>query len=652
MKLRLHPFLLAGLLAATAGQLAAQEFHGEMIATTLVENGAPVRLELIVFPPARGTAPFPTVVFNHGSTGTGSDPALFTKTWVSFEAARFFTARGWMVVFPQRRGRGKSDGLYDEGFTPNRSGYTCEPARSLAGLERALVDLDEVVRHLRTRADVDPRHLLIAGQSRGGILAVTYAGTRPAVFLGAVNFVGGWMSDTCPNPTAINTVSFARGGASPRPTLWLYAENDSFYRLSHSRQNFSAFTAAGGQGHFQVFTPAPGVNGHFLIDFPAQWADAADDFLATLPRRAPTVQVLGAATPPGPDQPLNLGVAADGERTAHQWFRDGAPLDGATAAQLTLPGLEPATAGLYAATVTAADGTTTTAAPHLLAPLLATKTSGTATEVLTDVLHPNRQRYDQVLLTGPAAAVTADPGQVVRLSYLDPTDDIVQVEFSGAGTLTLTLAADPRAPPAPPLLYHQPTVAYPRGHATLLLTGADKTTNLSVFTVGRLTAFDPTGAWDAAAPISATNRPENNGNPLFRADATYDGVADLAFLAISSPTGRFGGVRAANAHFSSTRGFTGLHAPGIRFSGPVFVGDLTAAGEATPVLLLGGADDVRITGGDLRQANARAVQLSGITTLRFTAGVNSHGLALPAQANLARLEQAGVDVTAQVARGP
>lgn len=279
--------------AVLAPPAAAQSFTAELVPSSLVENGRPVSLEFVTYAPP-GPGPFPTVVFHHGSTGSGTDPALFTQTWHSPTIATWFTARGWQVVFPQRRGRGRSDGLYDEGFAPNRAaGYTCEPARSLAGLERALVDADEIARLLALRPSVDSRRLLVAGQSRGGILAVVHAGVRPDLYLGALNFVGGWMSDGCPNPTAINTVSFARGGAFPGPTAWIYGENDPFYSLAHSRTNHAAFAAAGGRGAFTTLALGPGQNGHNAFLFPGLWGPVVEDLLRRLP--AP-VAAPGAAT--------------------------------------------------------------------------------------------------------------------------------------------------------------------------------------------------------------------------------------------------------------------------------------------------------------------------------------------------------------------
>jgi hypothetical protein len=91
----------------------------------------------------------------------------------------------------------------------------------------------------------------------------------------------------------------------------------------------------------------------------------------------------------------------------------------------------------------------------------------------------------------------------------------------------------------------------------------------------------------------------------------------------------------------------------VQFTGPVYVGDISAFDEADPVLQLGGADgDTLIAGGDLFQTNGRAVKVSGLTQLKFVAGATSHGIMLPAQPNQARLEQNGADVTHQIVVNP
>jgi dienelactone hydrolase len=142
-------------------------------------------LELVVAKPQH-QGPYPTIVFNHGSTGRGHNKTFYSRTWCPPVAANYFVERGWMILFPQRRGRGKSGGSYGEGLAPDGSGYSCNVEIALAGFERAVENLDSVVRHLRERPDVDQSQLAIGGASRGGILSIAYAGMRRAIFRGAM----------------------------------------------------------------------------------------------------------------------------------------------------------------------------------------------------------------------------------------------------------------------------------------------------------------------------------------------------------------------------------------------------------------------------------------------------------------------------------
>lgn len=253
----------------------------ERAPTPFTENQQPVSLEVVLFKPLSGNR-HPLVMFNHGSTGDGTDPSLFTQTFTSKTVARFFVERGWMVAFPQRRGRGQSDGLYDEGFNADRSAYSCEQNVTLAGAARALDDLDAVTDWLRSRSDADTTRMLVAGTSRGGILSPAHAARRADVYLGAINFVGGWLGEGCGDHLPVNQSLFVDGAAFPGPSIWLYAANDSFYSLPYSRALFGNFSDAGGMGSFNEFTRAPGLNGHFLINSPELWQNVMDDFLAQL----------------------------------------------------------------------------------------------------------------------------------------------------------------------------------------------------------------------------------------------------------------------------------------------------------------------------------------------------------------------------------
>lgn len=271
---------LADLMAGSAS-IRWTDLTREFLETSLRDEGKPVRLEVVLFRPP-GDGPFPLFVFNHGSTGAGTDPKLFTETRWSFAVADYFVDRGWLVAFPQRRGRGKSEGLYDEGFEADPTkGYTCNPARALAGAERALDDIEAAIGALQKRPDVAKATPLIGGASRGGILSVTYAGKHPEQSAGVINFVGGWVGEGCSTAREINGALFRAGGNFHGPTLWLYGHRDFYYSMPHSRANFHDFRRSGGQGTFLEFE-VPGPNGHALNAYPELWAGHVGDFLRLL----------------------------------------------------------------------------------------------------------------------------------------------------------------------------------------------------------------------------------------------------------------------------------------------------------------------------------------------------------------------------------
>lgn len=259
---------------------------------------------------------------------------------------------------------------------------------------------------------------------------------------------------------------------------------------------------------------------------------------------------------------------------------------------------------------------------------------GAGTEVGADIRHRNGNIFDQVLLQGLYASAAVDPGQVLRISFIDPSDDIVQVELAGAGTISVFL--DDASGPATPSRYNQ-GVSYMKGRATIAVSGADQTTELSIFSVGRANSVD---------------------QALFRGEA-YDGMADIGLLTIASLDGKFGALRAGNVRFSASDGLTGIYASDIAFSTPVLIGDIDAQGSAQPVIHLGAAgtdsdkaNEVRITGGDLYQSNQAGISVSGISRLTFDNGTTSHDGFLPAQSNRGRLERDGVEITSEVVTAP
>ena len=242
-----------------------------------------------------------------------------------------------------------------------------------------------------------------------------------------------------------------------------------------------------------------------------------------------------------------------------------------------------------------------------------------------DKVAPNRIVYDELALRNPTATVSAAPGKPMRVSFVDLHDNLVQVDLSGAGTMTVNLGS--ATPVEPPLRGKERRWAFLKGHATVTIKDADDSTHLAIF--------------------SARRRPMLRGSSPGH-EQPGDGIAQLAAVSIASRNNRFGSVRAGNAHFSAQSGVTGIDAPGVRFSGPVNVGDITAFENARPVFQLGYARDTRIVGGDLFQPNGSAVAVSGVWRLRFVPGQTSRGVPLPARMNGATLLSDGQDVTARV----
>jgi dienelactone hydrolase len=270
------------ILLMAAGVSQAQERRVERIPTPWTEDGQAVMLELVVFrPPGRG--PFPTAIFHHGSTDNGNNAAEVRTTVTYPSVAALLNARGWLVVFPQRRGRGQSGGTYAEGWLAHAGRYACEPAASLAAQAHALADLDVILAQVRAWPEVAAVPMLTGGHSRGGVLALVHAARHPGQYRAAMNFAGGWNGRRCEHAAQINHESFTRAGAFSGATVWVYGEHDRFYDRDHVQANFRAFEAAGGRGELQWFNLGGLKDGHPVVRHPQVWRAAVTAWLDGLP---------------------------------------------------------------------------------------------------------------------------------------------------------------------------------------------------------------------------------------------------------------------------------------------------------------------------------------------------------------------------------
>ena len=240
-----------------------------------------------------------------------------------------------------------------------------------------------------------------------------------------------------------------------------------------------------------------------------------------------------------------------------------------------------------------------------------------------DIHHQSGNFFDQVLLTGPYIKLKAKPGQITRVSFMDEDEDIVQVEFSGAGTFTVFMDPATFLPPALPPRYNQ-QVEYVTGKPSVVIEGADSSTFFSIFTVGK---------------INAVNQ------ALFPEGQVYDAEADVKLVEVVNSTG-FGGMQLSNAVFSGSIGKVGIDARGIPIAVRLTVGDIDADGYAVPYLLLGensftvpaGNPGLRITGGDMKQTNNASIVVAesesttpGFETLISQNNFKSDGTPQPSQ---------------------
>lgn len=477
------------------------------------------------------------------------------------------------------------------------------------------------------------------------VSSIAYGGGRFVVLTGdrrSITSTDGvtWTSNTLPSSPSFTRVRYLGDR--------FYASSSTYGGTNYSSTDGVTWTAVENSSVPNVFGYGFAASGNTVVAVSAQGSIMRGE-LSAATSGGPTITAAPVSQSTAIGGTATFSVTAPGA-TGFQWTHNGSNLAGATASSLTLTNVQPAHAGVYSVVITGSGGTTTS--DGVVLGLTATaKVTGSGTEVNLNVRHPNGNTYDQVLVTGTAVTVTADVGQVTRTSYIDLNDDIIQLEFSGSGSLTLQLEG--ATGPAVAANYNQSTVAYMKGRAIITIGGADATTNVTVTSVGRLTAFDPTGTYNIALPAGPGNDPANSQSTLFKTGVTYDGMADVALISISSPTGTFGGVRAAGAEFGRDSGLTGIYAPGVAFSGPLYVHNIAALSTAVPVLITGAVSgNVLVTGGDMSQPNAKAVLIDGITRITMSAGTDSHNRPYIAQVNRGVFQRSGQNVTSTTVGGP
>jgi pimeloyl-ACP methyl ester carboxylesterase len=238
-------------------------------------NGTSSLAQVKIFRP-EGEEKRPLALIAHGLPRTG----IQRLDWADPQA-RWFTAQGFVVVVPLRRGYGLSDGPVQETFR------SCEnPDFFYAGATTAN-DIQGILREMAKQSYVDGTRMIVVGHSAGGWGTVAIAGRNLNGVVGTINFAGGRGSPSpgtlCSEPRLVETAA-RFGQAAKTPTLWIYARNDAYANPDVAQRMFDAYKANGAPGELH-FASSFDRDGHFLFTEPvgmSRWTPVVTAFLRQL----------------------------------------------------------------------------------------------------------------------------------------------------------------------------------------------------------------------------------------------------------------------------------------------------------------------------------------------------------------------------------
>lgn len=293
--------------------LAAIFLNGSALAqsTASATPGSPPSpfIEEVVHAPRRGTpaglvihvcrprveGPAPLAVINHGRDGGSSDEdardkRAKLKTWsCGGRLSSHFWARGYVLAFPVRRGYGETGGADHE------RGGGCDHPDHFGTAKAAADDIEAAIAHLKTLPYVAREGTIVLGVSVGGLATVALAARQLPGISAYINFSGGlrYAKYATPQvhcaPHKLVEAFGTFGRTSRSPTLWLYANNDTFFGPDLVRQMHQAFLKSGGIAELKMlhdFKTGTTHEGHHLFgsgDW--TWTPIVFRWLATLGKK-------------------------------------------------------------------------------------------------------------------------------------------------------------------------------------------------------------------------------------------------------------------------------------------------------------------------------------------------------------------------------
>jgi dienelactone hydrolase len=144
-------------------------------------------------------------------------------------------------------------------------------------------DLRATVEYVSALPGIDPQRLVLVGHSSGGFASLILASQGLPGVRGVINFAGGRGSNARQNcsPDKLIEACGLAGRTTRVPTLWVYAQHDSYFSPGLAREMSTVFRQAGGHVEFVILPPS-GEEGHYLLTDVrrlARWTPVVNRFL-------------------------------------------------------------------------------------------------------------------------------------------------------------------------------------------------------------------------------------------------------------------------------------------------------------------------------------------------------------------------------------
>ncbi len=226
--------------------------------------------------------PVPVLLYAHGRPAYASARARLLRP-IHARHVQFWLDKGYAVVAPIRPGYGTPpSGTGGADQESSGVGYSAtgqcikQPnpanlATHAAHAQRAALDW------VRQQKWADAKHIVLEGQSAGGLATVALCAANPPGVRGCINFSGGAGGDpaNAPGnvcaPEKITALMQQYGARTRTPSVWLYAPNDLYWGAAAPQQWHNAFNAAAAsnlanqaQPSTFIQTPPIGSDGHSL----------------------------------------------------------------------------------------------------------------------------------------------------------------------------------------------------------------------------------------------------------------------------------------------------------------------------------------------------------------------------------------------------